>query len=45
MASKALGLTDRYFLASGLMRDGCEMSDGWLTRVWKFTKASVSRYI
>ena len=45
MASKALGWTDRYFVASGLMRDDCEMSDSWLQRAWKFTKTSVSRYI
>ena len=45
MASKALGWTDRYFVASGLMREDCEMSDGWLDRIWKFTKSSVSRYI
>merc|ERR1712183_80652 len=45
MASKALGWTDRYFVASGLMRENCEMSDGWLDRIWKFTKSSVSRYI
>ena len=45
MASKALGWTDRYFVASGLMRENCEMSDGWLDRIWKFTKSSVRRYI
>ena len=45
MASKALGWTDRYFVASGLMRSDCEMTDGWLDRIWKFTKSSVNRYI
>ena len=30
MASTALIMTDRYFVASDLMRDSCEMSDSWL---------------
>ena len=45
MASTALIMTDRYFVASDLMRDSCEMSDSWLGRIWKFTKSSVRRYI
>ena len=45
MASTALIWTDRYFVASDLMRDSCEMSDSWLDRIWKFTKSSVRRYI
>merc|ERR1719397_14521 len=45
VATKALSWTDRYFLASGLARDNCLPSDGLLTRIWKFTLASVSRYV
>ena len=34
----------RYFVAAELWRDNCPLSDGLLSRIWKFTLSSVSKY-